>query len=107
MASYMKALRSLALSFLLAAAVVLGQQVATLHELSHATEQLSKKGGKTTPQACELCAMCANLTGAPGHSVPSVAPAQCTHERVIAECNEALSSQPLLHFRSRAPPTLI
>ena len=107
MAASMKALRSLALSLLLAAAVVVGQQVAALHELSHATEQLSQKGGKPASQACEQCAVCANLAGAPGSSAPAVTAPQCKHEHVIAKCDEALQSQPLLNFRSRAPPTLI
>ncbi|HEX3063686.1 MAG TPA: hypothetical protein VHP55_13465 [Usitatibacter sp.] len=103
----MKYLRSLAICLWLAAVLVVGQQLAALHDLSHATEQLSEKGGKPGTTACELCVACAGMTGAPGAHVPTVPEPACTAERAPQYCAEGAQPAPFLNFRSRAPPTLI
>ncbi|HXF80070.1 MAG TPA: hypothetical protein VN598_14465 [Usitatibacter sp.] len=103
----MKCLRSLAICLWLAAALVVGQQLAALHDLSHATEQLSKKGSTPGSPVCEQCVACAGMTGAPGVHVPTVPEPACTTERVPQLRAEGAQPAPFLNFRSRAPPTLI
>ncbi len=102
-----KPLRNVLIAVAFVVALLAGQQAGVLHDLDHAKAQLSQKGGKPGSQSCEQCFMCAGLTGAPGSTPPSVAPPECTHERVIAQCEDPVQAQPLLNFRSRAPPTLI
>ena len=102
----MKALRSLAICLWLAAILVVGQQLAALHELSHATEQLSQKGKPVGP-ACEQCVACAGMTGVPGAHVPTVPEPACTAEQVPQYCAEGAQPEPFLNFRSRAPPTIL
>jgi hypothetical protein len=103
----MKYLRSIAICLWLAAVLVVGQQLAALHDLSHATEQLSKNGTKPGNPVCELCVACAGMAGVPGAYVPSVPEPECTHEPVAQYCAEGAQPAPFLNFRSRAPPTLI
>jgi hypothetical protein len=103
----MRSLRTLLLAVVLVVAVLAGQQIALHHELEHAKQQLSDKGSKPGSQPCEQCFACAGVTGAPGSTPPSLPPAECKHERVVAQCEDAIQSQPLVNFRSRAPPTLI
>ena len=103
----MKYLRSLAICLWLAAILVVGQQLAALHDLSHATEQLSRKEGKPAGPLCEQCVACAGMTGAPGAHVPAVPEPECVAERVPQFCAEAHQPALFLNFRSRAPPTLI
>jgi hypothetical protein len=103
----MKYLRSLAICLWLAAILLVGQQLAALHDLSHATEQLSKKGGKPASPVCEQCVACAGMTGVPGTQAPTVPEPACTEERVPQYCAEGAQPAPFLNFRSRAPPTLI
>jgi hypothetical protein len=103
----MKYLRSLAICLWLAAILVVGQQLAALHDLSHATEQLSKKDAKPNGSLCEQCVACAGMTGAPGAHVPSIPEPACTTERVPEYCAEGHQPEPFLNFRSRAPPTLL
>lgn len=102
----MKALRSIAICLWLAAVLVVGQQLAALHDLSHATEQLSKKG-KPANQPCELCVACAGMTGAPGAHMPTVSMPACAAEGVPEHRAEGAQPAPFLNFRSRAPPTLL
>jgi len=103
----MKYLRSLAICLWLAAVLVVGQQLAALHDLSHATEQLSKKDGKTGGPMCEQCVACAGMTGAPGAHVPAIPQPSCTTERIQQYSAEGTQPEPFLNFRSRAPPTLL
>jgi hypothetical protein len=103
----MKYLRSIAICTWLAATLVVGQQLAALHDLSHATEQLSKKGTKPGSPVCEMCVACAGMAGVPGAHVPSVPEPECTSESVPQYCAEGEQPAPFLNFRSRAPPTLI
>jgi hypothetical protein len=103
----MKHLRTIAICLWLAAVLVVGQQLAALHDLSHATEQLSKKGGTPANPVCEQCVACAGMTGVPGAHVPTVPEPACTTESVPQYCAEGTQPEPFLNFRSRAPPTLI
>jgi len=103
----MKVLRRIAICLWLAAVVVVGQQLAALHDLSHATEQLSEKGSKPAGSACEQCVACAGMTGIPGTHVPAVQEPACATERVPQYCADAAQPGPFLNFRARAPPALI
>jgi hypothetical protein len=91
----------------LVAALLLGQQLVVLHDLTHANEQLSRKDGKTGPSTCDQFFACAQLSGAVGAS-PPVMPADCAnHAKVEMARTEDAASAPLLAFRSRAPPTIL
>jgi hypothetical protein len=102
-----KPLRSLLLAIAIVVAIVVGQHVGLMHELDHAKAQLSQKDGKPATQACEQCSLCANLTGAPGTQPPTALEPGCVHEPVLAQREDAAQSNPLVNFRSRAPPTLL
>jgi hypothetical protein len=103
----MKALRRIAICIWLAAGLVAGQHLATLHDLSHATEHLSQKGSKPGTSPCEQCVACAGMTGAPGAHVPTMPGTTCADEHVPQYCAQGTQPAPFLNFRSQAPPTLI
>jgi hypothetical protein len=91
----------------LVAALLFGQQLVVLHDLTHASEQLSRKDGKPGPATCDQCFACAQLSGAVG-ATPPVLPIDCAgHPRADAHFAQDAASAPLLAFRSRAPPTLL
>jgi hypothetical protein len=103
----MKAFRRLAWAFGLAAALLLGQQLASLHDLKHATEQLTQKDSKPGSNTCDQCAACAQLSGAASVTPPALPVACATHEPAVAQVAQDADSAPLISFRSRAPPTLL
>ena len=104
----MKPIRRIALALWLALALLVGQQAAALHDLGHATGQLShNQDSKTAPATCDQCFACAELSGAVGVTMPVLA--------VIAACTPP-AAEPVvpgaaiparLAYRSRAPPTLL
>jgi hypothetical protein len=103
----MKAFRRLAWAFGLAIALLIGQQVAALHDLKHATEQLTQKDTKPGSNTCDQCFACAELSGAVGATPPQL-PADCAAPvQVDATLARGAASAPLLAFRSRAPPILL
>jgi hypothetical protein len=85
------------LHLLLALLLLLAQQLAAAHGLSH------HDAGQVPDHACELCVASAHLgAGLPG-TPPALQPASCAIERVpLAASFHA--RQPTLPFRSRAPP---
>lgn len=103
MAGFLPLIRALGL----VAALLFGQQLVVLHDLTHANEQLSRKDGKTGSPTCDQCFACAQLSGAVGPT-PLVLPAGCAgHTPSEALLEQDAASAPLLAFRSRAPPTLL
>jgi len=92
-------------AFWLALALLVGQQAAALHDLSHATEQLSQKGGKPGSQACDKCFACAELSGAVGVTVPALRVPACRDEPAAVRFPRAADSPTFLAFRSQAPPS--
>lgn len=100
----MHRLRRLGFALWIALALLVGQQAAALHDLGHATSQLSEKGGKPASPVCDQCFLGAQLAGAVGATPPAlllaatvdVGPPALPAARVIAA-----AAPP---FRSRAPP---
>jgi hypothetical protein len=103
----MKAFRRLIQGFFLAAALLFGQQAAALHDLSHATEQLSQKDAKPGSSTCNECAACAQLSGAATVTPPAVPVDGATHALFAVPLAQDAACAPLLAFRSRAPPVLL
>ena len=104
----MRSIRRLASILWLALALLVGQQAAALHDLGHATGQLShKQDSKTAPASCDQCFACAELSGAVGATVP-VLPvvASCT-PRAADPLTSSAASPARLAYRSRAPPSLL
>ena len=99
----MTQLRRVLFSFLMAFAVVIGQQAVAMHDLSHATGHKESTPGKST---CDKCFACAELSSAVGASIPPVA--LLDGAPVLAHDVETASapSATLLAYRSQAPPAL-
>jgi hypothetical protein len=91
----------------LAAALLFGQQLVVLHDLTHAGEQMSRKDGKPGSSTCDQCFTCAQLSGAMGAPVLAVPDDPACHAQVDTVLAEDAPSAPLLAFRSRAPPTIL
>ena len=102
----MKLVRRFAALAALAFALAMGQQAGLLHGLAHATERLAQKqDGKTAPVPCELCALAAQLDGAPSAGLPPVAFAAAAIETAAFICRVAPAVTRVV-FLSRAPPVL-
>ncbi len=97
-------LRRFGLALGVAAALVLGQQAAVLHELGHATSQIASKGGKPVSPVCDECFVFAPFFGAVGASAAQVAIVPLGTIIAAEEALASLDTAPLLAFRSRAPP---
>ena len=85
------------LHLLLAVLLLLAQQLAAAHGLSHLVTD------KAPDHACELCVASAHLgTGLPG-SAPALEPSSCAieHQPLDASFHPL---KPALPFHSRAPP---
>jgi hypothetical protein len=104
----MRHLGRLARAIGLAAALLLGQQAAALHDLAHAKEQLSQKDAKPGSTTCDQCFACAELSGAMGTTPPAL-PAGCASAtRFDVSLARGVAAAPLLlAFRSQAPPSLL
>ena len=90
-------------AFWIALALLVGQQAAALHDLSHATDLLK---GKPAHHSCDQCFLSAQLSGAVGATIPElpvVPMAPASSGRVE---DRSISSAPRGLFRSRAPPAL-
>jgi hypothetical protein len=100
--------RRFASALWLALALVAGQQAAALHDLGHATGQLTQKhDSKPAPSKCDQCFACAELSGAVG-ATPLGLPIVSTGGRSFSFVFERASScATRLAFRSRAPPALL
>jgi hypothetical protein len=94
--------------FGLALALATGQQAAALHDLGHATGQLTQKhDSKTGPSKCNLCFACAELSGAVGATAPVVPVVALGDHHFRPASDRGAPSAPFFAFRSRAPPTLL
>lgn len=102
----MKLFRRLGFALWLALALVAGQQLALLHDLGHAAEQLSQKQDpKPAPTKCDQHYATSQLVGAApaGFAVPL---ADC--DSVALDHTDSAAHAP--HFSaylSRAPPALL
>jgi hypothetical protein len=104
----MKAFRRVASIFWIALALVVSQQAAALHDLGHATGQLTHKQDSKTPgSTCEQCFACAELSGAVGNTVPELPAVVTTPPRALAAPEAGAAATLRLAYRSRAPPTLL
>ena len=104
----MRSIRRLASILWLALALLVGQQAAALHDLGHATGQLThKQDSNTSHSTCDQCFACAELSGAVGVTVP-VLPVVAACTPLAAEpLTPGVASPARLAYRSRAPPTLL
>jgi hypothetical protein len=92
---------------LLALALLLGQQQAALHWLSHAIEATQAKATHT-PAAdhCDECLALAGLGAAATSSASSLPPSTAQHALVAPSPTAAAALAPRRGFQSRAPPIL-
>ena len=104
----MRSIRRLASILWLALALLVGQQAAALHDLGHATGQLShKQDSKTAPVLCDLCFACAQLSGAVGATMPVLPAVAACAPRAADPLTPGVASPARLAYRSRAPPSLL
>jgi hypothetical protein len=100
----MTRLRRVLFVFLVAFAVVIGQQAVALHDMSHATgHKQESTPGKST---CDKCFACAELSSAVGTSIPPVVLPDAVPVIGEQHSDSAVCAAPRLAFHSRAPPTL-
>jgi hypothetical protein len=91
-------------AFLMAFAVVIGQQAVAMHDLAHATgHKQESTPGKST---CDKCFACAELSSAVGASIPAVALPDGAPVLGEQHFGTAVCAAPRLAFRSQAPPKL-
>ncbi|HSW84309.1 MAG TPA: hypothetical protein VLH12_12580 [Usitatibacter sp.] len=96
--------RRILFAFLMAFAVVVGQQAVAMHDLAHATgHKQESTPGKTT---CDKCFACAELSSAVGTSIPAVVLPDAVPVARDEHSEAAVCTAPRLAFRSRAPPKL-
>ncbi|HEY4065669.1 MAG TPA: hypothetical protein VGM74_02130 [Burkholderiaceae bacterium] len=92
---------------LLALALLLGQQQATLHWLSHAIEATQDKASQTpASDHCDECVALAGMGAAATSSAPIIPPSTARHALVAASAVAAATLAPRRGFQSRAPPIL-
>lgn len=104
----MKPIRRLASILWLALALLVGQQAAALHDLGHATGQLSHKQDSKAPSStCGQCFACAELSGAVGVTVPVLPSVAACTPRAADPVSSGVASPARLAYRSRAPPALL
>ncbi len=104
----MRSIRRLASILWLALALLVGQQAAALHDLGHATGQLShKQDSKTSPASCDQCFACAELSGAVGVTVPVLPVVAACTPRAADPLTRGVASPARLAYRARAPPSLL
>jgi hypothetical protein len=94
-------------ALLFAGTLLAGQQVAALHDLVHAKEQLSQKDAKPGSSTCGQCASCAQLAGGAAATAPRLPPDDAAHVQFAVALARDATCAPLLAFRSRAPPILL
>jgi hypothetical protein len=103
----MKTARRLYLALLLAAALLVGQQAAMLHELGHATQKIaSEKGSTPASHSDEECFLSAQLCGGAAVTLPVCLAAVITAFDPPAPPARSASLRPRAAFQPRAPPVL-
>jgi hypothetical protein len=101
----MNRVRRIASAFWLALALLLGQHAAALHDLGHASEQLSqKKESRHAPASCDKCFAFAELSGALGATAPAVPVVFAGGDVPFTVLTLGAPSAARLAYRSRAPP---
>lgn len=101
----MSRFRRIVFAFLMAFAVVIGQQAVALHDLSHATGHKQESApGKTT---CDKCFACAELSSAVGSSIPPVALPDMAPQSFHPEHDAAVCMPVRVAYFSRAPPAFL
>ena len=104
----MRSIRRIASILWLALALLVGQQAAALHDLGHATGQLShKQDSNTSHSTCGQCFACAELSGAVGVTVPALPRVAACTPRAADPVASGVASPARLAYRSRAPPSLL
>jgi len=91
-------------AFFITLALLLGQQAAALHDLSHATEQLDPKAPAPAKHVCDQCFLGAQLSGAMGTHVASLPVVAAGHVAALPQRDSVHVPAVRLSFRSRAPP---
>ena len=92
----------------LALALLVGQQAAALHDLGHATGQLShKQDSRPGSSTCDECFACAQLAGAVGATPPALHVLDASHAPAQCALPRGVEAAPRLAFRSRAPPVIL
>ena len=104
----MSSIRRIAKVVWFALALLVGQQAAALHDLGHATGQLThKQDSNTTPASCDQCFACAELSGAVGVTAPVLPLVAACAPRAADPLQSGVASPARLAYRSRAPPSLL
>jgi hypothetical protein len=99
--------RGLLARFALAVALLLGQQQATLHWLSHAIEATQAKAAQTpASDHCDECLALAGLGAAATSSAAFLVPSTAQHALVAPAPIADATLAPRRGFQSRAPPIL-
>jgi hypothetical protein len=102
----MSCLRRLGFALWLALALVAGQHAALLHELGHATEQLShQQDSKPAPLTCDKHFTSAQFVGATSQGV-AIPPVDC-EPLAIAFHEAPAGARHAPAYRSQAPPALL
>lgn len=103
----MKRFRTFGFALWLALAVLVGQQAAALHDLGHATSEISQDEGTPSGSSpCEEHFLYAQFSGVVGASasIPAVSADEIAATWVI----QAFAPAPIrLAFHSRAPPDIL
>jgi hypothetical protein len=100
----MSRFRSLGFALWLALALFMGQQVAVLHDLGHASEQLGQKSDTKVPKPCNEHFACSQLANAVGSNPPTVPQVSSADVRSASSLDQGTSTPARLAYRSRAPP---
>jgi hypothetical protein len=100
--------RRLLHAILLALALLLGQQAAQLHALSHAIGSIQQGSQDQHPgsDTCDKCSLYAPFSGAASSFVAPLIVLAAAIIAALASCLPALS-RTVVHSRSRAPPASV
>jgi hypothetical protein len=100
--------RRLIQTFLLALALLLGQQAAQLHDLSHAIGTIQQGSQDQHPgsDTCDKCSLYAPFSGAAASYVAALVLLTAAIVAALASYLPALS-RTVVHSRSRAPPASV
>ncbi|HEX3096979.1 MAG TPA: hypothetical protein VHQ02_04635 [Usitatibacter sp.] len=102
----MKSSRRILFALAVAVALLFGEQVAALHDLGHAVDQIAHKGSLPA-SPCDQCFACAQLAGAVGTSLPVIPTVPLERGAPIERPSTGIFAAPRLAFLSRGPPLLL
>ena len=101
----MHPVRRILLAFSLAFALLVGQQVAALHDLGHAVDRIAHKSPLPFGSTCDECFACAQLAGAVGASLPAIPPVLLPDDAPRNTRCASATPAPRFAFLSRGPPS--